>query len=200
MPRINAPTIDEHKEITRTALLDAGIDCFLENGFAGTSIGTLADEAGIGRTTVYEYFANKEALLGEIIAERLPPIIDEIVNDLPDVAPALQLAEILNRSFAMVSRFPAEATLLFRVSRELPKPERDAAWSVFAPVRREMVRLCRVGISTGDFPEMDARALGTIIADHLVGGIDEISARPDDEAALVADSRLAFLRHGLGSG
>jgi len=200
MPRINAPTIDEHKEVTRAALLDAGVDCFLKYGLAGTSIGALADAAGIGRTTVYEYFTNKEALLGEIIAERLPSIIDEIVNDLPDVAPAMQLAEILSRSFAMVSRFPVEATLLFRVSRELPKPERDAAWLVFDRIRREMVRLCEEGIARGDFPDMDARALGTIVADHLVGGIDEISVRRDDEASLVAESRLAFLLHGLGAG
>lgn len=199
MPKINAATIDAHKEMTRAALLESGLSCFLKHGLAGTSIGALADEAGIGRTTVYEYFINKEALLAALIADRLPPIVDEIVNDLPDVGPALRLAEILNRSFALVSRFPAEATLLFRVSRELPKRERDAAWSVFDRVRFEVLRLCEQGIASGDFPDMDARALGTIIGDHLVGGIDEISARPDCDADLVAESRLAFLRDGLGS-
>ena len=197
MPKINAPTIDEHKESTRAALLDAGAECFLKFGLAGTSIGALADEAGIARTTVYEYFPNKESVLAEIIAERVPPIIDEILEDLPDVAPSPRLFEVLRRSFSMVYRFPVEATLLLRVSRELPKPERAAMWSVMDPVRLEVLRLCREGISTGGFPEMDPEALGAIVADHLVGGIDEMAVRGAENAEMVAESRLAFLQNGL---
>lgn len=199
MPKINAATIDEHKELTRAALLEAGADCFIKYGFGGTSIGALADEAGIARTTLYEYFPNKEALLAEVIAERLPPIIDQIVEGLPTGAPGQRLFEMLRRSFAMVSRYPVEATLLFRVSRELPKNQRDAAWSVFDRIRTEIVGVCREGIDSGEFPVMDPLALGTIVADHLVGGIDEISARGEAHAATVADSRLGFLRSGLES-
>ncbi|MDJ0952917.1 MAG: TetR/AcrR family transcriptional regulator [Acidimicrobiia bacterium] len=198
MPKIKAATIDEHKEQTRAALLDAGARLFVRSGLAGTSIGTLADDAGIARTTVYEYFPNKEAVLADLIDERLPPIVDQILEDLPEGPPANRLAEILQRSFTMVMRHPVEATLLFRISRELPKPERDAAWSVFDPIRLEMVRVCREGIAAGEFSGMDARSLGTIVADHLVGGIDEISVRGDIESGVVAESRLAFLRHGLG--
>ena len=107
-----------------------------------------------------------------------------------------ELEEILRRSFAMVSLHPVEATLLFRVSRELPKPQRDAAWSVLDRVRLEMVRLCREGVDSGDFADTNPLSLGAIVADHLVGGIDEIS-RGETSAELVAESRLAFLRNGL---
>ncbi len=199
MPKINAATIDEHKEQTRSALLDAAARSFVANGLAGTSIGRLADDAGIARTTVYEYFANKESVLADLIDARLPPIVERVLTDLPEDTPGGRLAEILQRSFTMVAAYPIEATLLFRVSRELPKPERDAAWSVFDPIRYEMVRLCREGIEQGDFPAMDPRSLGTIVADHLVGGIDEISVRGEDETEIVSASRIAFLRHGLRS-
>lgn len=196
MPKINAATIDEHKELTRTALLESGARCFMRYGFSGTSIGTLADDAGIARTTLYEYFANKEALLGAVIADRLPPIVNEILQDLPDDSAAQRLEEILRRSFSMVSLHPVEATLLFRVSRELPKPQRDAAWSVLNRVRREMVRLCQEGVESGDFADMNPVSLGAIVADHLVGGIDEIS-RGETAADVAAESRLTFLRNGL---
>jgi len=162
-------------------------------------MGALSDAAGIARTTVYEYFPNKEAVLAELIEERLPPIVDQIIEDLPDVRPADRLAEILRRSFAMVARFPVEATLLFRVSRELSKPERDAAWSVLDRIRLELVRLCREGVEIGDFIGVDPRSLGAIVADHLVGGIDEISVRGGDSAEIVAASRIAFLYDGLGA-
>jgi len=199
MPKINAPTIDEHKAKTRSLLLHAAAGLFTARGLTGTAMGALSDAAGIARTTVYEYFPNKEAVLAELIEERLPPIVDQIIEDLPDVRPADRLAEILRRSFAMVARFPVEATLLFRVSRELSKPERDAAWSVLDRIRLELVRLCREGVEIGDFIGVDPRSLGAIVADHLVGGIDEISVRGGDSAEIVAASRIAFLYDGLGA-
>jgi AcrR family transcriptional regulator len=199
MPKINAATIYEHKELTRSALLAAGTDAFVTYGFAGTSIGLLADSAGIARTTVYEYFPNKESVLAALIDQRLPPIMERLIEGLPDSGPADRLAEMLRRAFEFVADNPVEVTLLFRVSRELPKPERDAAWTVFDPVRQEIVRLCREGIETGEFPGGDPTSLGTIVGDHFVGGIDEISARGGESATSVAASRIAFLRHGLGS-
>jgi AcrR family transcriptional regulator len=199
MPKINAATIYEHKELTRSALLAAGSDAFVTYGFAGTSIGLLADSAGIARTTVYEYFPNKESVLGALIEERLPPIMERLLEELPNSGPADRLAEMLGRAFEFVAENPVEATLLFRVSRELPKLERDTAWTVLDPVRMEIVRLCKEGIESGEFPECDPISLGTIVGDHFVGGIDEISVRGSDVATSVAASRIAFLRHGLGS-
>ena len=199
MPKINAPTIDEHKTLTRNALLEAGAASFVEQGLAGTSIGTLADTAGIARTTVYEYFPNKESVLAALINDRIPPIVDQVLADLPVGSALDRIAKILERSLRFVLAYPEEATLLFRVSRELPKPERDAAWSVFDRVRQEVERLCREGVASGEFPDVDPVSLGRIIADHVVGGIDELSARGPARAETVLDSRVAFLRTGLSA-
>ena len=198
MPKINAATINEHKEQTRAALLDAGAAAFARSGLAGTSIGTLADDAGIARTTVYEYFPNKEAVLAALIAERVPPVVAQAIGDLPDVGPADRLSEILRRGFRLVAEFPVEATLMFRVSRELPKPERDQSWSVFDGIRDEMMRLCSAGIESGEFAAIDPTTLGTIVADHFVGGIDELSVRNDEDAENIIETRINFLYSGLG--
>ncbi len=197
MPKINAPTIDEHKVLTRQALLAAGADAFVRYGLSGTSIGILADMAGIARTTVYEYFPNKESVLAALIEERLPPIVNRVVDDLPVGGAVDQVAEMLRRSLAFVGDYPVEATLLFRVSRELPKPERDQAWSVFDRVRAKVESLCREGIDSGEFPNVDPTSLGRIIGDHLVGGIDELSSRGPEFAESVSASRIEFLRGGL---
>lgn len=199
MPKINAPTIDEHKTLTRNALLEAGVHAFVKYGLAATSIGTLADTAGIARTTVYEYFPNKESVLAALIDEKLPPIVDKLLADLPEVGALDRIALILERSLLFVLEYPVEATLLFRVSRELPKPERDAAWSVFDRVRHEVGRLCREGLSSGEFPNVDPVSLGRIIADHIIGGIDELSALGADRAETVLRSRITFLRTGLST-
>jgi AcrR family transcriptional regulator len=199
MPKINAATIDEHKEQTRNALLEAGASSFILLGLAGTSIGTLADEAGIARTTVYEYFANKEAVLAELIYERLPPLVEQILDALPGADVIDRLAEIMRRALGCFYEYPVETALLFKASRELPKPERDAVWSVLQPIRDEIMVLCQELVVSGRFDDIDPISLGRTIGDHVVGGIDELSERGKDEADAIITARTAFLRRGLGA-
>jgi AcrR family transcriptional regulator len=197
MPKINAPTIDEHKALTRNSLLDAGAVAFAKYGLSGTSIGMLADMVTIARTTVYEYFPNKEAVLAALIDERLPPIVDQVVEDLPAGEPLERIEEILKRSLRSVADYPVETTLLFRVSRELRKPERDQAWGVFDRVLEKVTDLCHEGVASGRFPDLDPVSVGRIVTDHIVGGIDELSARGPGAGDCVFQSRVVFLASGL---
>ena len=56
MPRIRAGSIEEHKLLTRRQILEATHDLLSETGSADLNLGDLAAMAGIGRTTLYEYF------------------------------------------------------------------------------------------------------------------------------------------------
>jgi AcrR family transcriptional regulator len=54
-------------ERTRDLLLDAGLACFAERGFDGTSIRAIAARAGLSLGLLYHYFPSKEALLHELM-------------------------------------------------------------------------------------------------------------------------------------
>jgi AcrR family transcriptional regulator len=199
MPKINAPTIDEHKLQTRTALLDAGAHCFAEYGLAGTSIGALADLAGIARTTVYEYYPNKEAVLAALIYERMPPVIDVVLEALPDADPVERVSEIMRRSLVVVQKYPVETRLLFVVSRELPKPDRDAVWSVIHPIRDEIMLQCNHLVAMGQLEEADAVSLGPTVGDVVIGGSDELTVRGSQDSESILAARIGFVRRGLGA-
>jgi AcrR family transcriptional regulator len=47
---------------TREALLDAALDVFTEQTFAGTAVPTVAERAGIAVGTIYRHFPSKQAL------------------------------------------------------------------------------------------------------------------------------------------
>ncbi len=47
----------------REAIVAAAVTCFSRDGFAGTTIAAVAQQAKIGKGTVYEYFRAKEELL-----------------------------------------------------------------------------------------------------------------------------------------
>ncbi len=200
MPRIRADSIEAHKEITRSAILDAAAKVFLTFGYSGASIGTIADLAGIARTTVYEYYPNKEMVLLAVLQERVPPLMDALVDALPDVPVDRRTELLFQGAFQLALEQPDLAELLFRVGRELPKPERDHMWHTLDRVARELYELCGAGIATGVFSATSAVTCGRAVADLLVGGIDELTQHDDVVAAAPAilSERLLFMRQGLG--
>lgn len=54
----------------REAILDAARHCFLEMGFAGTSMDALAAQAGVSKATIYAHFNGKDELFGAIVQGR----------------------------------------------------------------------------------------------------------------------------------
>ena len=74
-------SIQDKKEM----IFDAAYSLFLERGYTNTKIIDIAEHAGIGKGTVYEYFVSKESLFAEMIKTR-------IINDYESIH------EILNTS------------------------------------------------------------------------------------------------------
>jgi TetR/AcrR family transcriptional regulator, cholesterol catabolism regulator len=54
-------------ERTRGELLEVARKLFLEHGYEGTSMARLAEEAQVAPNTLYWYFADKDALLVEVL-------------------------------------------------------------------------------------------------------------------------------------
>ena len=86
MPRIRAASVDEHKSKTRREILDAAEALFRGQGYAETAFGDVAAYVGVGRTTLYEYFTDKEDLLASLVEDRIPQVMDGLVDGLPTKA------------------------------------------------------------------------------------------------------------------
>ncbi len=71
MPRIDAPTVAEHHDRQRRALLDAARALLAETGEA-PSMTAVGRRAGLARSSVYQYFSSPEALLHGVVADVFP--------------------------------------------------------------------------------------------------------------------------------
>lgn len=74
--------------VRRRQILDCAKRVFAEAGYHGASISDICSAAGIGRGTLYQYFANKKAVFAAILRETLDRVrahmIDRrAVTDLP---------------------------------------------------------------------------------------------------------------------
>ena len=98
MPKLWNATIESHRAAVRDAILDATMTVVAERGLRAVTMADIAARAGIGRATLYKYFADAEAIL-RAWHER------EIGHHLADVAaiadepgePAARLAAVLER-------------------------------------------------------------------------------------------------------
>src|SRR5580692_835693 len=65
------------------AILAAALDLFVERGFHGTSVPSVAERAGVAAGTIYHYFASKEALVNALYKRWKAEISARIIVDFP---------------------------------------------------------------------------------------------------------------------
>ena len=63
MPKLWNETIEAHRREVREAILDTTAALVAEHGLASVTMSQIAEEAGIGRATLYKYFPDVEAIL-----------------------------------------------------------------------------------------------------------------------------------------
>jgi AcrR family transcriptional regulator len=62
MPK-GIPLTEEQQQRRRKEIFDASVHLFLENGFNETSMREIARAAGMGKSTLYDYFKSKDEIL-----------------------------------------------------------------------------------------------------------------------------------------
>ncbi len=64
-------------------ILDAALEVFSANGYAGTTMQSVADAAGVTKPVVYDCFANRDELLLALLAREEQHLVLSIVAALP---------------------------------------------------------------------------------------------------------------------
>lgn len=89
MPKINAPTLAEHRANQRAALLRAGEEILLSAGLSALSPRTVTERAGLTRSSFYDYFATKDDLLVAITIDSMQRWNAEVKEQLQSVEPGI---------------------------------------------------------------------------------------------------------------
>ena len=90
------------REVTdrRTRILCAAQEVFAEQGFRSAEVKTIAERAGVGKATIYKFFANKEALVLVIVEESLNYMRDLALASLVGSGEPLERLEQAARAMA----------------------------------------------------------------------------------------------------
>lgn len=63
VPRLWTETVESHRRAVRDAALDAAAALVARHGLRGVTMSQIAEDAGIGRATLYKYFPDVDAVL-----------------------------------------------------------------------------------------------------------------------------------------
>ncbi|GAB2539863.1 TetR/AcrR family transcriptional regulator [Nocardia heshunensis] len=69
MPRIDAPTVAEHRANQERALLDAARELLLDGGVDAVTPAAVGAVAGLARSSVYKYFRSGDEILARVVAD-----------------------------------------------------------------------------------------------------------------------------------
>ena len=200
MPRIRAASVDEHKSKTRREILDAAEALFRAQGYAETAFGDVAAYVGVGRTTLYEYFTDKEDLLASLVEDRIPQVMDGLVDGLPTKATIReQLAELMIRGLDYVSSDENLGTLLTKETARLGQDAQDRIRQAHRRLGDEITDLCRLGIDSGEFRAFGADEAGRLVFSAMWSASQALLRDADAKQRRheVADTVIRFVFDGL---
>src|SRR5512132_2191017 len=130
---------------TRTRILDAAEELFMQHGFEGTSMRTLTAKAGVNLAAVNYHFGSKDSLIEAVFRRRLDPMNAARIAELdrleaaPAPAPSADaiIRAFLRASLAMIEDVKSGGRnftrLLGRTYTEPSKPIRALIGQLYAP-------------------------------------------------------------------
>jgi AcrR family transcriptional regulator len=199
MPRIRAASIDEHKAMTRRALVTAAHRIIEEAGTAEVPLGEIALLAGVGRTTFYDYFADRDDVIASLVEDRLPQVIEDLLASVPgDLATEERLADLVTRTVEFVTTDRVFGVILHRELGRLGPEAQQRIAVAHRDLSSEMARLYRSGVSKGVFREMPARLAGRLIQDTIMSAARSLIEMEEPDTGRVLSAVREFLLGGLG--
>ena len=103
MPKLWNETIDAHRAAVRDAALDATSALVAEGGLLSVTMSGIAQEATIGRATLYKYFPDVEAILTAWHERRITAHLDELTVVRDRAGTAAERLEAVLHAYALLT-------------------------------------------------------------------------------------------------
>lgn len=183
----------------RQAFLDASLEAFLEKGFAGASIHSIARKARISRDTFYRQFGSKEEVFRAATAHGLANQRNGLRSIDYSASPDQVLRAVLTRtlddltqprSLAVLRLIVAEAPRFPEVARKMFEDTRE----FIQPLPDYLGRMAREGVFDIDDPFEAAFELTTLGAGSIRFILAPPPSTPEAKASYIERLVKLFLR------
>jgi AcrR family transcriptional regulator len=136
-------------------ILDAALEEFTRNGYAGTRLDDVAARAGITKGTIYVYFPSKEQLFHAVIRKFQRPLLDD-VHQFIDISKrsAIEFLRTFLRFIYQSMQADREGREVFRLmiaeAERFPGLAEDYHREVIAPLLEKLREVIEMGMARGE--------------------------------------------------
>jgi AcrR family transcriptional regulator len=197
MPRIRARSIEEHKILTRRQILEAARVLLAESGTSDLNLGDLAAGAGIGRTTLYEYFRDRDDLIASLVEDALPGVIAGLVaRTARERAPDELLLDLAELVVEFVATDPVLGVILHREVPRLGAHAQDRIRLAHTDLSAAMMGTYQIAVAAGRFRTIAPDLAGRLIQDTIMSAARAVISAPSRLTEVTSELR-AFLDGAL---
>ncbi|WP_165399598.1 MULTISPECIES: TetR/AcrR family transcriptional regulator [Micrococcales] len=192
------------QEVRRHRIIEAAIDCLARDGWHGTTLATIASEAGISRGLISYHFAGRddlyEAVLETVVATVFADGSAEMqqgIDDAPNAAAKLQA--YIEGNLRFIGAHRREMAALGQVMPNLRGKDGalHASPDAEEPIIAGTALLFEYGLSTGEFRTVDARLTAYTLRRCIDGAALKIVADPDFDIDAYARELTTFFLQGV---
>lgn len=162
MPKISAPTLEQHRAETIDRLLDAWSELVMGRGYATVSLADVAAQAGLARTAIYNYFPDRESLLfawTEREVRRAIAILEQEIAEAPTYAEKLRaFVRLQLHDFARRHLPPGQEVIQF-----LQPDTYGRFMQHIEPLEQILVDILREGSDAGEFGDLEPASVVPMI-------------------------------------
>ncbi|MFV0427699.1 MAG: TetR/AcrR family transcriptional regulator [Beutenbergiaceae bacterium] len=191
MPKIIGSTLAEHREHVRDRLFVALAQLLETTGFDSLTMSDIAAAAGLGRTSVYNHFADKECLLIGFIEHETERFLIELRAAIArESDPERRLRAYVRRQVQLRSSYHLAPGPDLRsvVSRDTAMRLREHV----AQVEQLLRQILTDGIEAGRLPAQDVNAVVPLVHACLTGR--DIPNDGDEQSRTIAATEQFVLR------
>ena len=188
-------------DLMERELLKSAAELFGHKGFGGTTLRDIADKAGVGRTTLYYYFASKSEILSALVEDQTTQSYRELraIRERTDLTPRQKLSDATMALAMRVLEQPARFRVVEREEANLPPDMLRQQKLTRRHALNELIDIIENGIKAGDMRVTDTHLAALSIfgmCNWPAWWFDPKGPKPASEVALqIAAFAVTSLTH-----
>jgi TetR/AcrR family fatty acid metabolism transcriptional regulator len=192
------------RDFRRDQVIEVARRLFGERGTTEVSMDDIAAEAGVARSTVYVYFANRDELLRACLKGMHDQLLEDIAETWEhDAEPTHRLQRLVEAMLVRIDDSPAFFRLALLTQGTISQGG-EAVGTELALIGLNIARLIADlyvdGVASGAFRPMDPDQAVSLIGQQIYGAMSVRAAEPlPPDAADAAANICQFMLRGLGA-